>query len=220
MATSISAVVSCEKKFFHTEADAVSFEKSHRETNGSMRQYPYKCESCTGYHLSCLQPGENELNKSTSRYSLANVVPPARRHRRTKAALMELRGRIQQMREEGMKPGQIAEELGETYSNVHYLLSNMQMLIKTKPGKEAPHVRLSMDSLETEEQKLEAQLVELRKKKEMLLEAKKLKVGWYTNAGSITAGTSVRISKEGAEFICTLDTAKELIGKLQELISQ
>lgn len=205
----------CTKNYFQSEEAALEFEKANRQKNGFHQQYAYKCEYCTGYHLSSKTAEEHELSKSTQAASLGNAIPPARRTRRNQLEIERLNAQVAELHKAGMSSREIAERLGATPNQIYYALQ--------KVGLSNVHTKIAsvdLESIQTEEERLEAQLNALRLKKQQMLDAKKLKVEWYTNNGSVQPGKAVSIRKEGEHFNCTVETAKELITALEELVTR
>lgn len=202
----------CTKKYFGSEQDAVSFEKSNRVKNGFQEQFAYKCENCSGWHLSSVQQSK-QSDVSQVNYSRMGVAIPQRRTRRSEAEREALRAEILRLRGNGLAPKEIAAKLGEEMSNVYFYLRDPA----AKHTSHAPIVDL--DSIQSEEEKLEAQLNALRSKKQQFIELKKLKVNWYTNNGSVTPGKVIEVRKEGERMVMTVETATELIEKLTDLLT-
>jgi len=204
-----------KKKFFSTSELATEFESTNSAKYNLTRQYVYKCEQCTGYHLSALSEPAEQMTQQTDYTSLASMAPMGVNH-----LTQNQIDSIKRLHKEGRGAKEIAAMVACVTQKVYYHIRKANggpLTGRKQSGSGIPSTDLV--SIQTEEQRLEAQLNALRAKKQQIIDAKKLKVKWYTNNGSVAPGKVIQIAKEGEHMIITLETANELVSKLEELLT-
>jgi hypothetical protein len=212
-----TAISTCptKKKQFTTETAATDFiadiliRYPHQAP-----QYPYLCDSCNLYHLSTQSPesyGMQDSRQSLSTESMqrsANANPNGVGSPRGARATEETKLQAFKMRDQGKTMKTIADELGHAYPTISTWLNDPRLQAihnKTK-------IPTTVEQFETEEQKLERQLADIRAKKQAAIEAKKWK---FLRCWD---GKGVLLQKEGNQLGVLLEDAEELVVMLDEYL--
>ena len=204
-------LMTCTKKPFATEREALTFEAEIRAKHNNARQYAYKCPECPStYHLSALPPDAYELSKvNTSSHAIAEAarLQPARRSKMNRIEVEQFRKKVGEYLAAGMSLRQIAEKTGRSYPTAAF---HAMKLRGHKPA--ASSNGCTVKGLEAQEQSLLEQIQGVQRKKQALIDAMQLRV-------QLTAsGKAVSMQKEGEHMILKLDDAYELVEKLEALL--
>lgn len=212
-ANGIGTICTTKKKVFVSKEAAEQFETNIRSKYPTQaKQYAYACESCPNWHLSSVSPesfgmAQNRIKIGTGSLAhSANAGEVTSRLRYPETLKLEA---IRLRNETDMTANAIAEKLGVTTPAVIYVwCRDKELLAKYEKGR----IPTSIGDFESEEQKLERQLVELRSKKAAAIEAKKWKFlpCWE--------GKGVLLKKEQNTMGVLIEDAEELIVMLDDYL--
>ena len=214
------------KKVFHSEEGANRFQQHAKDTYGNATQFPYHCEHCGLWHLTSKEPVQ-QTNSGTLASGLGllaatHAAPssettemaettPKRRTGETRGATGETRELVRALVAKGKDRLAMAEELGVSLACVDYHQRKLQEEGNPKPKPSQPVSGISIGSLDDEEAALRAQLEAVQRKKQILIEAKRLKVDLINNNHSIL------IQKEGERMVLPFEERDRLIEMLMDL---
>jgi hypothetical protein len=108
------------KKHFETENEAIDFEQSNREKYNSARQHTYKCDECSGFHLSALPPGTETMARIN--YNNFSRVPRTR-GRQPQTVSVDQEVEIRKLRDEGLSVVKISQKTGIYSCRIKSLLN-------------------------------------------------------------------------------------------------
>jgi hypothetical protein len=205
-----------EKACYRSKQEA---EKSAQEMQArhphEAKQYAYPCDECPNWHLTSMQPDAFGMGKSRQQIAPESMLRngnaskggrPKGYRTRTEAEKLE----AFKLQAQKMKIAVIAEKLGISYPTASNWLGDPALKAKY----EASLVPKSLEDFQSEEQKLERQLADIRSKKAAAIEAKQFKFlpCWE--------GKGVLIKKEGNHVAFTLADAEELVIRLDDYLKQ
>jgi hypothetical protein len=207
---------------FETKAEAEKYERFNREKHNSAEQYVYYCAKCHNYHMTTHKPTDTSsgalaspLGRAAASVPPAPVAAPA-----APAPAGESRELAAcRMYREGALTRDIETTLNAAAPTIYQWLKKHNVPLRsagrsssTKPTTSHSPFRAPVD-LDTEEARLLAQLEEIRRKRQMLEEAKRLRV-------ELVGTTAFRITKEGEHATLPLDELEPLIEQLMSLVPQ
>jgi hypothetical protein len=217
---------SSSKRSFDTENDA----QFYASTLVS-KQFVYKCDNCDDWHLTSLSPEQvvelEERKKQREReHHIGNLgqkmieaqsalVAPAAETATTTPESTELD--VCRMYREGARVTTIAADLRVSAPKIYEWLKKHNVPMRRKPSGMSLTLAASPFKppvdLDAEEARITAQLEEIKRKRQMMEEAKRLRVE--------LAGTSgFRIAKEGESATLSLNDLEPLIEQLMSLVPQ
>ena len=165
-----------EKRQFESRGTAESFAEGLKSKYPDQApQYPYACEDCPHWHLTAEPPESYAL----ARPRWPETPGDAEEKGRTKHANKE--PDIVRLYKEGKTMPQIASITGVPHPSVRYILIKLGHFRPTRMSSTS-HIPAwvkkppSVEVLDEEEARLAAQLESIRKRKELLIEAKRLKI--------------------------------------------
>ena len=201
------------KQYYKTQADADDAAKVINDKRPNQPpQFPYQCDEGV-WHLTSKPRGEqfNPVGR-TRNVRLIDAAKVA------EAAGVQKRQRVHQpesvkleafkLRDEGFSHKQIADKLETNPANISNWFRDADLKAKYEKSK----VPTSIEQFESEEQKLERQLVDLRSKKQAAIEAKQWKLVPCWD------GKGVLLKKEGNQMGVMLEDADELIVVLDDYL--
>ncbi len=234
-ANSNSQLAPCrtQKKPFSNSAAAESFASDLQLRNpGNVRQHAYACEECPNWHLSAMDAaahstvGSNlsDAAKYQVRSPLGNYTHLAAKIKEAYAHFTKNRGQYRGVASD------VAKTVGVEDADVHKIIA---FLVEERLYKQVARVSynksvqsrpvskvVSIESLSAEEQELdnmfrqlEARKAELATKKEILIDAKRLKFSMGPDGGSVI------IKKEGQMLALNIEDARELARMLPEFLA-
>lgn len=198
------------KRWYKTEAEADDAAKVMNDQYPKQPpQLPYRCEEGGVWHLTCKPKGTvvntpGALSVNTRLHAAAKVAEAAgieKRERRSYPESLKLEA-IRLKKETDMTAEKIAEKLEIIAPATIYLWMRDKDLVARYEHSKAP---TSFEQLDSEEQKLERQLAELRAKKQAAIEAKKWKFMPCFD------GTGILMKKGGEKMGVLLEDARDLI---------
>jgi transposase-like protein len=206
----------CIKKNFTTEHAATDFAAQLLIDHPDQEpQYPYVCEECNFYHLST-QTKESHGLQRNGRLDAAMKVAAAfnseRKGRGFRRYPEALKLEAFRLRDQGLSQAEIADKLdvGKAYGGV--TISGWLKEPELQAKHAATKTPTTVEQFESEEEKLERQLKEIRAKKQAAIEAKKWKFlpCWD--------GKGVLFKKEQNQMGITIADAEELIVALDDYL--
>lgn len=196
-----TSVCPSSKKVYSTSEQATTWEVEVRGRNPEFsQQYAYKCEECTGYHLTHMTP--DAFAMSQSRSSLPQPVADTKRKRNGYGTTGP---EIARLKAQGLSAKEIAAKLNIATTRVYNYLSNA--------NKRAVVVPITLDSIAQKKRDLQIQLDSLQKEETRLVELTALKVQ------PCYEGKGLLITKEGNRVALYMPDVKILIEKLMEFVS-
>ncbi len=199
----MSAVTTCPrngKRSFKSKPDAVAFEEKNRVLHGRARQHAYACEDCPDWHLTAMPPGTSTM--ATSRLDEALL----RSAGRPTGVRNVDRAEVVRLKASGMTQQKIADRLGVSPQTVGYHLrkanGGMSVTSSTlivRPVKQA----VTLAQVTDEEAALLAKLEEIKRTKERLLEATRMKVE--------VQGDNIIVRKNGGQITLALTDIEQLV---------
>ena len=205
------------KQYYRTEVEAEAAAKRINDDHPDQpEQRPYLCEEGGVYHLTSKPTGTvvkapGSLRVNTRLHAAQKVAEAAGVEARTRRQYPES-VKLEAIRlhfVEGKTGVEIAEKLDiSTPALIYNWAQNDELKAKYEKGK----VPVSIEQFETEEQKLERQLADLRAKKQAAIEAKKWKFVPCWD------GKGVLLSKEGNQIGVRLEDAEELVILLDDYL--
>jgi hypothetical protein len=187
-----------DKKQFATRQQATEFSaRLKNDYPDEAPQYPYPCEQCGSYHLT------TQTAESYGMVVSKLGVPPIKRTRNTYTDAD--RQRCKMLRQQSMALREISEKTGIKEMTIRNWFSHDATMTGSKA--------LSVDSIEEQEKMLKAQLASLERQKQVLIEAKALKLSPCWD------GKGILISKEGERMGLKLEDARELVSKLEKYLT-
>ena len=203
------------KQYYNTEADADDAAKVINDDHpNQLPQFPYRCPESAVWHLSS-KPREfvvnapGSLSVNTRLHAAAKTAEAAGEQKRQRTFHPEsLKLEAFKLRDEGFPNKQIAEKLETSVANISNWFRDPDLKAKYDKSK----VPTSIEQFESEEQKLERQLADIRAKKQTAIDAKKWKLVpcWE--------GKGVLLKKEGNQMGVLLEDAEELIILLDDYL--
>src|SRR5215472_9221995 len=165
------------KKIYITQEAAENFSKYLQEKYpDQMKQYAYACERCPNFHLSAMPPEARELAKNHPGSSLNVLVPPPSFCGKGKRPISEMMDREQFITDERTKNPSISNQELITKVAGRYNIQQLSAAnwlakfdAKRSPTSSTGSTRfplsLTVESLDSQEAALEAQLQALKAKK-------------------------------------------------------
>jgi hypothetical protein len=170
---------STKKEYFNRE-DAEKFAaKLKRDYPNEAEQYAYACEDCNHYHLSTIPPESRSLAKvAYPAVPEPSLSPLQERYRKTTKEDID---QMCVLYRQGKDYSQISRILNATPATVRYWLVKSDQVpgltvVDGRVVEIATITKTSMEKIEDEEAKILARLEELKKRREEIFEAKRLKV--------------------------------------------
>lgn len=202
------------KQYYMSQADADDAAKVINDKHPDQPpQSPYYCEEGKVWHLTSKPRGEqfNAVGRTRNvrLIDAAKVAEAAGVQKRQRVRYPEaIKLEAFKLRDQGLAHNQIAEELETSTTNISNWFRDPDLKIKFEKSK----VPTSIEQIESEEQKLERQLADLRAKKQAAIEAKQWKLVPCWD------GKGVLLKKEGNQMGVLLEDAEELIVLLDDYI--
>jgi transposase-like protein len=222
-ATTASRRSNCpsSKVEFGSKAEAEKYERFNREKHNSVEQYVYYCAKCHNYHLTTNKPTDTSSGALASPLGRAAAsAPPAPVAAPTAPAPAGESRELAacRMYREGALIRDISAALNAAAPTIYQWLkkNNVPMRTTGRPAsaKPAPSpFKAPIVDFDTEEARLLAQLEEVRRKRQMLEKAKRLRV-------ELVGATAFLIMKEGEHATLPMDELVPLIDQLMALVPQ
>lgn len=203
------------KQYYNTQADADDAAKVINDNHPDQpSQFPYRCPESAVWHLSC-KPREfvvnapGSLSVNTRLHAAAKAAEAAGAQRRQRVHYHEaVKLDSFNLRDQGFTHKQIADKLETSTANISNWFRDPDLKAKYEKSK----VPTSIEQFESEEQKLERQLADIRTKKQVAIEAKRWKLVPCWD------GKGVLLKKEGNQIGVLLEDAEELIVVLDDYL--
>ena len=213
--------MSCSKKSFSKEQEAIAFEIENRSRNYNTEQNPYRCEECGSYHLTATKPGTHSIAQ-------VNYVELAK-FGSSRAAKGETTARVAAL--VAMNPEftakQIAERLNMSEANVNY--HRQKLKPDYDPARKGPYfpqpkatlrsvtiqiasAQQRIDDLRRGELKVEQQLAALKAQEESLRGQSRMTLN-ITNDGVV-------IEKNAEKITLTLSDCESLVTQVEEFLTR
>jgi predicted DNA-binding transcriptional regulator AlpA len=211
------------KRSFYDEQSAQVFASTLPQ-----KQYVYKCDQCDEWHLSSLSPEEQvqleERQKQRDRENRpAPVITRPSTPATPTAATETSEAKACRLYREGSRVAEIATEVGASEPTIYGWLKKNGIPMRTGSGSRGPRkIDIAPESspfkppvvdYDAEEARLTHQLEEVKRKKQMIADAKVLRV-------EMMGMTAFRITKEGEHATLPLAELEPLIEKLMALVPQ
>jgi hypothetical protein len=203
------------KQYYKTQADADDAAKVINDNHPDQpTQSPYYCEEGGVWHLTSkprqfVVNAPGSLSVNTRLHAAAKAAEAAGVQKRQRIHYPEaVKLEAFKLRDQGQTHTQIAEKLETSSANISNWFRDPDLKAKYEKSK----VPTSIEQIESEEQKLERQLADLRAKKQAAIEAKQWKLVPCWD------GKGVLLKKEANHMAVLLEDAQELIVVLDDYI--
>jgi Transposase len=203
------------KQYYKTQAEADDAAKVINDKHPDQPpQFPYRCEEGGVWHLTS-KPREyvvnapGSLHVNTRLHTAAKAAEAAGAQKRVRVHHPEaVKLEAFKLRDQGFTHKQIAHKLETSPANISNWFRDADLKAKYEKSK----VPTSIEQFESEEQKLERQLADLRAKKQAAIEAKRWKLMPCWD------GRGVLLKKDANQMGVLLEDAEELIVVLDDYL--
>jgi transposase len=160
------------KRIFATEQEALDLAQKLREQHTGPQQFPYLCEDCGNWHLTCTPRGSHNTVADYAR--LENAAPRKRVWHRTQYFSPEEMTKALELRSSGLTCQDIARHFNRHVSDVYksFARHRENRLPTVPPSKPVE----TIDSLAAKEHELEAALARTREEKLRRIDAERVKL--------------------------------------------
>jgi hypothetical protein len=188
------------KRIFETEQEAQGFQAKNSAQYGTGQQYVYLCEDCNRFHLTSQKPGDH--GTTTNYEKIANAMPArrkwARHYQLTRAEALQ----ALDLNNKGTSAHDLAVRFGTSMSQVYKALNEAKL---NPPA-------ITVESLESQEQELEAKLNRVREEKRRRLEANRIQIDRLPDG-------RIQIKKELQTLILPTKECINLVTALEEILT-